>query len=75
MRGVIWYNRGTKCLVRLAVSAYTLRQHYGGSAAVISDADCQVGRDPVARLMENFEVDVKSHKFKTPEGNKTALLN
>ena len=35
--GVIYYNYGEGCLPRLAVSLYSLRKHYNGPAAIISD--------------------------------------
>lgn len=36
---VVYYNTGTKCLIRLAVSLFTLRQHYTGPAIVILEGD------------------------------------
>lgn len=35
--GVIYYNTGTKCLARLAVSIRSLKKHYSGPIAIISD--------------------------------------
>ena len=34
-KGVIYYNRGTKCIVRLLVSLYSLRKHYNGPISVV----------------------------------------
>jgi len=34
-RGVIYYNRGTKCTIRLLVSLYSLRKHWNGFVSVI----------------------------------------
>ena len=36
-RGVCWYNHGDRCLVRLLVSASSLRRHYGGPAALLHE--------------------------------------
>lgn len=36
MNGIIYYNRGTKCLARLLVSIYSLREHYSGPISIIS---------------------------------------
>jgi hypothetical protein len=38
-KGVIYYNRGTKCTIRLLVSLYSLRKHYDGSVTVICSGD------------------------------------
>ena len=38
-RGVIYYNRGTKMLVRLAVSLESLRRHYTGPVTVLSQGE------------------------------------
>lgn len=39
MSGVIYYNKGRKCLVRLLVSAWSLRRHYAGPACVLWEGD------------------------------------
>jgi hypothetical protein len=71
--GVVFYNRGYKCLARLGVAMHSLRKHYAGPAAVITDDDNSVGL--LKSLAGCFNVDVIFHKFKTPDGNKTALVN
>jgi hypothetical protein len=38
-RGVIYYNRGQKMLVRLAVSIESLRRHYDGPVTILSQGD------------------------------------
>jgi hypothetical protein len=38
-RGVIYYNRGTSCAVRLLVSLASLREHYDGPVTILSDGD------------------------------------
>lgn len=34
--GVIYFNQGTKCILRIAVSLHSLRKHYDGPVAIIS---------------------------------------
>jgi hypothetical protein len=36
-KGVIYYNRGEACLVRLVVSLMTLRKHYNGNVTVVME--------------------------------------
>ena len=38
-RGVIYYNRGTKCIIRLLVSFHSLRKHWNGPVSVICAGD------------------------------------
>ncbi|GEM_PF-1148154 len=38
-RGVIYYNTGTGCLVRLLVSLNSLRQHYAGPITILSEGE------------------------------------
>jgi len=35
--GVIYYNKGQMCLVRLAVSLFSLRRHYSGAATILHE--------------------------------------
>lgn len=37
--GILYYNHGQKCLARLVVSCYTLRQHYGGPVTVLDTGE------------------------------------
>jgi len=37
--GVLYYNHGTQCLVRLAVSMLSLRDHYEGSVAIAAEGN------------------------------------
>ena len=39
MDGVIYYNKGSKCLTRLLVSLYSVRKHYTGAVNVLCDGD------------------------------------
>lgn len=38
-RGVIYYNRGTGCTVRLLVSMMSLRKHYAGPITILSEGE------------------------------------
>ena len=38
-RGVIYYNTGTSCLIRLLVSLFSLRQHYSGPVTIVSEGE------------------------------------
>jgi len=38
-RGILYYNRGTACLPRLAVSIMTLRDHYAGPVTIACEDD------------------------------------
>lgn len=38
-QGVVYYNRGTSCTVRLLVSLHSLRKHYTGRVAILSDGE------------------------------------
>lgn len=49
--GVLFLNISTKCLVRLAVSLYSLRQHYDGPVCIIN----ATGHD--GGIMERFAAD------------------
>lgn len=42
VKGVLLYNRGVKCLVRLAVCIYSLRKHYKGPIALAAEGEVQV---------------------------------
>jgi len=35
-KGIIYFNQGTRCIVRLLVSIYSLRKHYRGSVTVLT---------------------------------------
>lgn len=36
-KGVVFYNRGTKCLARLLVSLHSLRKHYQGPVTILTE--------------------------------------
>ena len=54
-RGIIYYNRGEKCLIRLAVSLYTLRRHYDGAVTVIYEGIAPVW---LLELLTTLSVDI-----------------
>jgi len=38
-KGVIYYNRGTKCCLRMLVSIFSLRRHYKGPVTVMIEGE------------------------------------
>jgi hypothetical protein len=54
-QGVVYYNQGTKCVVRMLVSLYTLRKVYSGPVTLITN-----GPQPekFLELMKRFNIDV-----------------
>ena len=60
-KGVIYYNRGRKCVVRLIVSMMTLRKHYQGPITLFLD-DKGFGKENMSLLTKDvkreFDVDV-----------------
>lgn len=74
--GVIYYNKGLKCIARLAVSIYSLRKLYPGRIRVVTDDDeSSLGCDILKNICTTLDAELFITKFPTPEGNKTALLN
>ena len=55
-RGVIYYNKGRKCLVRLIVSLMSIRKHYDGPITVFLEGEHPEGL-PEA-LQREFKVDL-----------------
>jgi len=55
-KGVVYYNIGGKCLVRLVVSLMTLRRHYHGAATVFLEGEHPDGFPEALR--REFGVDV-----------------
>lgn len=51
---MIYFNKGTKCLVRLFVSIFTLRRHYSGPVAVLLEGDHE---EWVFDLLDDFKVE------------------
>lgn len=55
-RGIIYYNRGTKCLVRLAVSLFSLRQVYSGKVCIMFEGELPKWTQ---RLCETLGADMR----------------
>ena len=72
MEGIIYYNIGYKCLVRLAVSISTLRQRHQGNIAIICD---KVGYEECKAIADYFKVDILQTNFEEFPGKNVALLN
>lgn len=72
-KGVIYYNRGYKCLARLAVSLHSLRKHYSGEVRVVTDN--LTGCELIQEICDLNNAELFKTEFPTPEGRKTALLN
>lgn len=47
MTGVVYYNRGTKCLIRLCVSIYSLRRYYDGPVCLMQDGPLPSWMPPI----------------------------
>lgn len=72
--GVVYYNRATKMLCRLAVSAHTLRKHYDGPVTLLSQGDRS---HPACReIAERFDLDFKEVEYpQTPEKKGATYIN
>ena len=53
-KGILYYNRGNKCLIRLVVSLFSLRKHWDGEITVVQDGP--VGTILKEALTKNFRV-------------------
>jgi len=74
-RGVIFYNSGWKCLVRVAVAMHSLRKHWDGGCTLVMDGENDESLKIAARICEQNGCELMHTTFKTPTGAKTALLN
>lgn len=73
-RGVVFYNRGRKMLVRLAVSAHSLRKHYTGPACILSQGE--EGRKGCQAIAKQFGVDFLEVDYpQTPEARNSVFIN
>jgi hypothetical protein len=54
--GVIYYNKGHKCIVRLIVSLQSLRQHYAGPTSIFWEGEAPAGL--LDALRKEFAVDI-----------------
>jgi len=65
-KGVIYYNRGTKCIIRLLVSLASLRKHWDGEVSVIYSGDQQ---EWFVKALEKFNAKVVVMPFRKGEGS------
>ena len=70
MRGVVYYNAGTKCLARLAVSIHSLRKHWFGEVMILNDYD--YGE---SEAHKHIPCHTKNVRFDTPDIYKRILTN
>lgn len=54
-KGVCYFNNGTKCLLRLAVSLRTLRDHYDGPVTILDGN----GQEELKAIASDSEADIK----------------
>jgi hypothetical protein len=65
-KGVIYYNRGTKCMARLLVSLYSLRKHYQGNVALIYSGEQEQW---FLDAVKSFDAEVIEMPFRKGEGS------
>lgn len=71
--GVIYFNTNTRCIIRLLVSLYSLRQYEDTPVAIISEGeDSHIYCRQIAKAFDNVEV-VES-EFNIPEGKNESYL-
>lgn len=63
MSGVVFYNRGTGCAVRLLVAAYSLRKYYAGDVTILSeghesDGLCALIADALGATFKSWQCGV-----------------
>lgn len=72
--GVVYYNRASKMLCRLAVSAHTLRKHYAGPVTLLSQGDPSHG--PCRQIADRFGLDFKKVEYaETPDRKGATYIN
>ncbi len=57
--GVVYFNRGTGCYIRLLVSLYSLRRHYAGRVAVLQEGKLKPWIRPFLRELGADLVELK----------------
>lgn len=72
MEGLIYYNIGLKCLVRLCVSISTLVRYFYRPVFILSDPGCY---EECAEIADHFGVGIIKSKFETSEGKNLPFLN
>ena len=70
--GVVYYNMGNKCLVRLAVSIYSLKKHYTGPITILSEGEesdkfCE-------KIAKDLGVNFQKVSFSVPEGPQLTFM-
>jgi hypothetical protein len=71
-RGVIYYNNGTSCAVRLLVSLFSLRRHYSGPVTILSEG--AESRALCAKIGKALNAEVCEWNCGVPEGRNRAYL-
>jgi hypothetical protein len=72
-KGVIYFNLGSKCLLRAIVSIHSLRKHYDGPIAIISTGD--VSNSLCKSLFKNTNIQIIEAVFsKSLEGKNDVYL-
>lgn len=72
-RGVIYYNKGKKMLVRLAVSLHSLRKYYRGSVTILSEGTDS--RDTCQRIATRYNANFQEVTYKTKAEKNDTYLN
>lgn len=57
--GIIYYHKGTKCIVRLILAIQSLRRHYGGNITLFQDSGAFVDEELMQDLQKNFDVNIR----------------
>ncbi len=57
-RGIVYYNKGTKCMIRLLVSLYTLRKVYRGDIKILHEGKLPEWFIAVARKLKTGFVEI-----------------
>lgn len=70
--GVIYYNVGLGCVVRLLVSIYSLKKHYNGPITIISEGD--ESHAICSKIATAMGVDIRQAVFDTNGPRNHALL-
>lgn len=71
-RGVIYYNTGNKCLVRLLVSLYSLRNHYNGPVTILSEGE--ESYEYCGPIAKQFGAQLVPVQLVVPEGAQTTFM-
>lgn len=71
--GVLYYNTGEKMAVRLAVSIHSLRKHYSGPIAILSEGELSHGF--CHKICERYDCAFVKTVFDGTDGKNTTYLN